>query len=70
MMRYIQRDKDGNVVGHFSHWHEYAQEEVSDDHPDILAWRDKKLAAKAAYMEEKALLREMLESFRKTKGSK
>ena len=55
--RYIQRDPaTGKVLGHYEHWHDYAQEKVSDDHPDILAWRAKIAANKAAYMERKAKL--------------
>lgn len=37
-MRYIQRDKDGNVTGLFANEQTYATELVADDHPDILAW--------------------------------
>ena len=36
--RYLQRDVSGNVVGHFSHPHPYAQERVAVDHPDVVAW--------------------------------
>lgn len=37
--RYLQRDMDGNVIGHFANPQPYAQEEVPFDHPDILAWK-------------------------------
>lgn len=37
-VRYVQRDEDGKVCGHFSHPHPYAQEEVLEGHPEILAW--------------------------------
>jgi hypothetical protein len=43
-MRYIQRDENGNVIGHYACPQEYAQEEVADDHPDILAWHARKQA--------------------------
>lgn len=54
--RYVQRDKDGNVVGHFANPQPYAQEQVAADHPDILAWYARIAAAKTAYMEQKAAL--------------
>lgn len=47
-MRYIQRDVQGKVVAHFAHWHNYATEEVPDDHPDILAWYADRERAKTA----------------------
>lgn len=57
-MRYVQRDPaTGEVTGHFSHPHPYASEEVADDHPEILAWRAKRLAAQDAYLKQKALTR-------------
>jgi len=37
-MRYVQRDKDGKVVGHFACPQPYAQEELADDHPEVLAF--------------------------------
>jgi hypothetical protein len=37
-MRYVQRDKDGKLIGHFAHPHPYAKERVAPDHPDIVAW--------------------------------
>lgn len=52
--RYIQRNAAGEVIGHYSHPHEYAKEEAPEDHPDILAWRAKIAAAKTAYMQRKA----------------
>jgi len=53
-MRYLQRDPDGKVIGHYAHPHDYAQEAVADDHPEILAWHAKRVADKAAYMARKA----------------
>ena len=39
-MRYAQRDELGVLVGHFANPQPgYAEEEVPDDHPDIVAWR-------------------------------
>ena len=37
-MRYIQRDKDGKLIGHFACEQPYATEIVADDHPDIMEW--------------------------------
>lgn len=43
-MRYLQRDQAGKVVGHFANLQTrrdgqvYADELVSDDHPDLVAW--------------------------------
>lgn len=55
--RYLQRDPNtGEVLGHFSHPHDYAKEEVPEDHPAILAWQAKRAAVRAAYMERKATL--------------
>lgn len=54
--RYLQRDETGKVVGHYAHPHPYAQEEVPEDHPEVLAWRARIEAAKAAYLERKARL--------------
>ena len=46
MSRYVQRDRDGTLIGHFANPQPgYAEEEVLDDHPDILAWQ----AARAAF---------------------
>ncbi len=53
-MRYVQRDRDGNLVGHFANPQSYAAEEVADDHPDILAFAQRIADAKAAYMTLKA----------------
>jgi len=39
-MRYVQRGKDGVVLGHFANEQTYARELVADDHPDILAWNE------------------------------
>jgi hypothetical protein len=39
-MRYVQRDESGKVVGHFANWQEgYAEEALSDDHVDLVAFR-------------------------------
>jgi hypothetical protein len=34
-MRYIHRDADGKVSGHYANEQPYAREAVEDDHPDI-----------------------------------
>ena len=51
-MRFVQRDKDGKLIGHFGLEQSYATEVVPDDHPDILAWdvdrKARELAAMAA----------------------
>jgi hypothetical protein len=52
-MRYIQRDNNGNLIGHYANRQPYATEEVPDDHPDIVAWTnersDAQKSAKAAH---------------------
>lgn len=53
-MRYIQRDKNGVVIGHFANEQPYAQECVPDDHADILAWTAKIKANKEEYLKLKA----------------
>lgn len=40
-LRYIQRDADGKLIGHFANPQPYATEAVPEDHPDILAWSEK-----------------------------
>lgn len=42
MMRYIQRNEDGEVVAHFACEQTYAREAVAADHPDILAFKTKR----------------------------
>lgn len=38
-MRYVQRDKQGKVTGHFANPQEgYAEEALPDDHPDLVAF--------------------------------
>lgn len=38
-MRYVQRDKDGKVIGHFARPQPgTAEEALPDDHPDIAAF--------------------------------
>jgi hypothetical protein len=37
--RFVQRDRDGNIIGHFANPQPYAQEVVPDNHPDIAAWQ-------------------------------
>lgn len=54
-MRYIQRNAQGSVVGHFANEQPYAQERVADNHPDILAWSRRIADAKADYMRRKAM---------------
>jgi len=49
MSRYVQRDRDGTLIGHFANLQPgYAEEEVPDDHPDILAWQAARAAFRAA----------------------
>lgn len=52
--RYIQRDKDGVVIGHYANAQPYAEEMVPEDHPDILAWYTKLDADREAYLLLKA----------------
>lgn len=54
--RYVQRDEDGNVIGHFANEQPYAKECVPPDHPDILAWEAKRATAQAEYLRRKAEL--------------
>lgn len=53
-MRYIQRDEAGTVIGHYAHQHPYAQEEVADDHPEVLAWSARIKAAQQKSFDERA----------------
>lgn len=40
MSRFVQRDSDGKLIGHYANPQPgYAEEELPDDHPDILAWQ-------------------------------
>lgn len=55
-MRYIQRDNDGTVIGHFANEQSYATECVPDDHPDLVAWHTEREARrKAAISPEKRI---------------
>jgi hypothetical protein len=46
-MRFVQRDPASNkIIGHFANPQPYAQEELADDHPDILAYKAEREAAK------------------------
>jgi hypothetical protein len=45
-MRYVQRDKSGKVIGHYSNPQDYAQECVPDDHPDIADYNARRKAAR------------------------
>ena len=47
-MRFVQRDKDGKLLGHFALEQSYATEMVADDHPDILAWKAERQARELA----------------------
>jgi glutathione S-transferase len=47
-MRFIQRDSDGKIVGHFANEQSYATEAVEDDHPEIVAWYDEREARRKA----------------------
>jgi hypothetical protein len=39
--RFVERDKDGKVVGEYACLQPgYAEEELSEDHPDITAYRN------------------------------
>lgn len=56
-MRYVQRDIVGKLVGHFANPQPgYAEEEVADDHPDIVA----KHAPKPQRKSDLDALRELL----------
>lgn len=37
-MRYVQRDAEGRLIGHFAHPNAGAEEEVPDDHHEIVEW--------------------------------
>lgn len=54
--RYIQRDEAGNLIGHFANPQPYAQELADEDHPDILAWKDRHRKANEEYLRLKALM--------------
>jgi polyhydroxyalkanoate synthesis regulator phasin len=44
-MRYVQRDPNTKlVVGHFANPQSFAQEELPDDHPDIIAYAQRRLS--------------------------
>jgi hypothetical protein len=43
-MRYVKRDENGLVVGHFANEQPYATELVADDHPDIEAFKERRRA--------------------------
>lgn len=47
-MRYLQRDDDGRVIGHYANPQSFATEEVPDDHPDLVAWDAARKAAAIA----------------------
>jgi hypothetical protein len=52
-MRYVHRDASGAVLGHYANPQPYAQEAVADDHPDLLAWREAREAARGPTMAER-----------------
>jgi hypothetical protein len=43
-MRYVKRDENGDVVGHFANWQPYATELLEDGHPDLLAYTERRRA--------------------------
>ena len=56
-MRYLHRDKDGAVLGHYANRESYTEAEpVADDHPDLVAWKKKRQEEIRAYQERKAQL--------------
>ena len=49
MIRFVQRNKDGKLVGHYANLQPgYAEEEVAGEHPDIVAWNAAREAAQEA----------------------
>lgn len=42
--RYLQRDDNGKVIGHYANPQPYAQEQVPGDHPEILKWNERRKA--------------------------
>lgn len=60
-MRYVQRDPaTKEVIAHFANPQSYAQEELSDDHPDILAFKARMEASRAPLSSTERIDREML----------
>lgn len=54
-MRYLQRDAEGKVVGHYSHPHDYTEPvPVPDDHPEVLAWHKRIKDAQKVHAKRKA----------------
>lgn len=48
MPRYLHKDKQGKVLGHYANENPSATELVPDDHPDLLAFHAAREAAKQA----------------------
>jgi len=49
MSRFVQRDVDGKLTGHYANAQPgIAEEEVADDHPDILDWQAERRAYRLA----------------------
>lgn len=44
-IRYVQRDENGVLIGHYANPQPYATEEAPADHPDIVAFNAARAAA-------------------------
>lgn len=52
-MRYVQRDTNGKITGHFACQQSYALEELRDDHPEIVDFdTERRRASKEAVSTE------------------
>lgn len=47
--RYIHYDPDGKMLGHYANQHSFTSGPVPPDHPDILAWEDKRKSEQEAF---------------------
>lgn len=52
-MRFASRDADGNITGHYTCPQPFAQEELADDHPDIVAFEAAVADRRAAAVTQK-----------------
>ena len=41
MKRFVHRRNDGHVLGHYANPQPYAMEEVEENHPDLVEFRDR-----------------------------
>ncbi len=59
-MKYVSRDDDGNVKGLFARPQSFTNEQLAEDHPDIVTYRTEK-SKRAASAELKAATEKSLE---------